>query len=282
MAQPETALATGTIERFVPKPPLRNFVGLIWQYHGLVQPHFLERVLPTGTMGIIINLAEDTTRIYHPSDSTRIETLRGSVLSGPYSGFFLIDTAEQLSVLGVSFTPGGAAPFLAVPATEARDAHVSLEDVWGLSARHLRDELLSADPQERLRIIQEWLLARANGDLTRHPAVTYALTEFSGVPHTRTVSAVTDRVGLSSRRFIQLFDEEVGLTPKLYCRIQRFQHVIKLAHQSEDIDWADLAAMSGYYDQSHMIRDFQEFSGLSPSAYLKDRGPHLNHVPLPA
>ena len=116
--------------------------------------------------------------------------------------------------------------------------------------------------------------------LTRHPAVAYALTEFSGVPHTRAVSEVTDQVGLSSRRFIEVFDSEVGLTPKLFCRIQRFQHAKRLAHQSDDIDWADLAAMSGYYDQSHMIRDFEEFSGLSPSAYLKDRGPHLNHVPL--
>ena len=282
MAPLDARLQVGAIDRFVPPHPLRKFVDLIWQYDCLVQPHFLERVLPTGTMGIIINLAEDATRIYHPRDSTQVETNRGSILFGPYSGFFSIDTAEQASVLGVSFTPGAASPFLHMPAAEARDAHVSLEDVWGPAARHLRDELLSANPQKRFQILQQWLLARANGDLTRHPAVTYALTEFAGVPHTRTVSEVTDRVGLSQRRFIELFDEEVGLTPKLYCRIQRFQHAIRLAHRSEDIDWADLAAMSGYYDQSHMIRDFQEFSGLNPSAYLKDRGPHLNHVPLPA
>ena len=126
------------------------------------------------------------------------------------------------------------------------------------------------------------LIKRLRRDLSRHPAFTYALTEFSGVPHTRTVSDVTDRLGLCSRRFTEVFDDEVGLTPKLYCRIQRFTHAIKLAHQTDDVDWADLAAMAGYYDQSHMIRDFQEFSGLNPSAYLKDRGIHMNHVPLSA
>jgi len=277
----DTALS-GVIETYVPKAPLRKFVDLIWRYDGFVQQHTLERVLPTGTMQIIINLAEDTSRTYDPQDPRRVETHPGSILSGPHGGFFIIDTAEQASVLGVAFTSGGAAPFIGMPASEVRDLHVSLEDIWGVEARGLRERLLEADPGERFELLEGWLLQQPGEDLNRHPAVTYALTEFSGVPHTRTVAHVTDQVGLSARRFIELFDEEVGLTPKLYCRIQRFQYAIKLAHQTEDIDWADLAAMAGYYDQSHMIRDFQEFSGLNPSAYLKDRGPHLNHVPLPA
>jgi AraC-like DNA-binding protein len=277
----DTALA-GVTETYVPKAPLRNFVDLIWRYDGLVQAHDLERVLPTGTMQIVINLVDDTSRKYDPQDPRRVERHPGSILSGPHGAFFLIDTAEQASVLGVAFMPGGAAPFLRMPAREVRDLHVSLEDIWGVDARGLRERLIEAGPDERFAILEGWLLQHARGDLTGHPAVTYALTEFAGVPHTRTVSEVTDRVGLSQRRFIELFDEEVGLTPKLYCRIQRFQHAIRRVHRSEDVDWADLAAMSGYYDQSHMIRDFQEFSGLNPSAYLRDRGPHLNHVPLPA
>jgi AraC-like DNA-binding protein len=278
----DTGFQTGTIERFVPKEPLRKFVDLIWQCEGLVQPHSLERVLPTGTMGIIINLAEDTSRKYDPRDPRRVETYGGSIVSGPHGGFCVIDTAEQVSVLGVSFNPGGAPPFLAMPGRELRDLHVSLHDVCGKGAHGLRERLLEAESHERFALIESWLLEQAHGDLTRHPAVTYALTQFSGMPHTRSVAEVTDQIGLSSRHFIQLFDEEVGLTPKLFCRIQRFQHAIKLAHQNEDVDWADLAVLAGYYDQSHMIHDFQEFSGLNPSAYLKHRGPHLNHVPLPA
>jgi len=281
VAQLDTALS-GVTETYVPKAPLRNFVDLIWQYDGLVQPHALERVLPTGTMQIIINLAEDTSRTYDPQDPRRVETHPGSILSGPQGGFFVIDTAEQASVLGVAFTSGGASPFIGMPASEVRDLHVSFEDVWGVDARGLRERLLEARPRERFALLGGWLLQQAREDLNRHPAVTYALSEFSGVPHSRTVADVTDQVGLSTRRFIQVFDKEVGLTPKLYCRIQRFQYAIRLAQHSEDIDWADLAASSGYYDQSHMIRDFQEFSGLNPSAYLKDRGAHLNHVPMPA
>ena len=272
----------GTIERIIPRPALRPFVDLLWRYDGLVQSHDLERVLPTGTMQIIINLADDASRKYDGDNPRRVETHNGAILSGPHGRFFIIDTAEQSSVLGISFRPGGAAPFLGMPAGEVRDLHVSVEDLFGIGARHLREQLLGADGSQQFQILENWLVAQADGRLTQHPAIAYALTEFSGVPHTRSVSDVTDRIGLSPRRFIELFDAEVGLTPKLFCRIKRFQQAIRIAHKAEVIDWADLAAMAGYYDQPHMIRDFQEFSGLNPSAYLKQRGPHLNHVPLPA
>jgi AraC-like DNA-binding protein len=276
-----TTRAPEVIRQVVPRPELRPFVDLIWQYDGLIQSHELERVLPTGTMQIIINLAEDASRKYDASDPEQIEEHSGAIVSGPHGRFFLIDTAEQASVVGISFTPGGAAPFLGMPASELRDLHVSLEDLFGGTGRDLREQLIEAETSERFRILEDWLLARANGRLTRHPAVAYALTEFRGVPSTRSVSDVTERAGLSSRRFIELFDAEVGLTPKLFCRIKRFQHALRIVQQT-DVDWADLAAMAGYYDQSHMIRDFQEFCGLNPGAYLKQRGPHLNHVPLPA
>ena len=282
MAPLSSASNPGVINGFSPRRELRPFVDQIWRYDGLVQEHDLERVLPTGTMQIIINLADDTSRKYDRDDPRRVETHHGAIVSGPHAGYFIIDTAEQVSVLGISFTPGGAAPFLDMPASELRDLHVSIENIWGNVARQLREQLLEAEDSDPFGILEDWLLARGNGGLGRHPAVAYALTQFSGVPHTRSISDVTDRVGLSPRRFIELFDAEVGLTPKLFCRIKRFQHAIRIVHQAEVIDWADLGAMAGYYDQSHMIRDFQEFSGLNPSAYLKQRGPHLNHVPLPA
>ena len=278
MAPLSTRSRPGGIERFIPRGKLRPFVDLIWQYNGLLQAHDLERVLPTGTMSIIINLADDKSRKYAPADPRRVERLPGSILSGPHGAYFLIGTAEQASVLGVAFTPGGAAPFLHMPASEVRDLLVSLEDVWGAEAHGLRERLLEATPDGRFAILESWLLQQACGDLTQHPAVTHALTEFGGVPHIQSVSEVTDHVGLSSRRFIEVFDDEIGLTPKLYCRIRRFQHAIRLVHESDDVDWADLAARVGYYDQSHLIGEFQEFSGLNPSAYLKDRGIHMNHV----
>ena len=91
---------------------------------------------------------------------------------------------------------------------------------------------------------------------------------------------VTRQTGLSHRRFIEVFRDQVGLTPKVYWRLQRFRQVLQRVHRAPRVEWADLALECGYYDQAHFIRDFRAFSGLSPSAYLAQRGEHLNHVPL--
>ena len=75
---------------------------------------------------------------------------------------------------------------------------------------------------------------------------------------------------------------KLGLTPKLFCRVSRFQKVIRTAHAHGDINWTQLALDCGYYDQAHFIHDFQSFAGITPSEYLERRTPHVNHVPMEA
>jgi transcriptional regulator GlxA family with amidase domain len=113
-----------------------------------------------------------------------------------------------------------------------------------------------------------------------HPAVTYALNCFDHPRYANRVAAITDRVGLSPRRFIQLFHQQVGITPKAFCRVRRFQRVLREVRDRRPIDWAQIALICGYYDQPHFIHDFQAFSGLTPNAYSAVATPHLNHLKL--
>ena len=107
---------------------------------------------------------------------------------------------------------------------------MSLESVWGATANDLCDRLLEAEtPETRFCIVEQSLLAYAARPLAWHPAIAFALKEFQGMsshPNTRTISDVTEHIGLSLRRFIQVFSEAVGLTPKLFCRTWRFQEVL--------------------------------------------------------
>jgi AraC-like DNA-binding protein len=77
-----------------------------------------------------------------------------------------------------------------------------------------------------------------------------------------------------------VFRNEVGLTPKLYCRIRRFQNVVAAIHKLREPDLAEMALCCGYFDQAHFIHDFRVFSGVSPSAYLKYRTSSPNHVAM--
>ncbi len=116
--------------------------------------------------------------------------------------------------------------------------------------------------------------------MIRHRAVAFALEALRNTPQAWTVADLAGRVGLCQRRFIRLFAEEVGLTPKLYGRIVRFQEVLRVIDSGKRVSWARLAAASGYYDQAHFINDFRAFSGMNPTAYLGLRTEHINHVPL--
>jgi AraC-like DNA-binding protein len=265
----------------IPHAPLSEFVELFWLYQGPRPAHSKERILPSGTPQIIINLRQDALRIYEPGSTDRVQSFRRSLLSGARSEFCVIDTASQESIMGIHFKPGGAFPFFRLPASEVHNAHVSLDALWGEYAADLRDQLLEAPGAEaRFRILEQALWARVDHPLVRHPAVAYALKEFQGAPPTRMVSDVIGQIGLSPRRFIEIFSEEVGLTPKLFCRIQRFQRILRRVATGRQVEWADVACACGYFDQAHFIHDFQAFSGLNPTSYLSQKGSHPNHVPL--
>jgi AraC-like DNA-binding protein len=124
------------------------------------------------------------------------------------------------------------------------------------------------------------LLAAAGGVLERHPAVAFALNAFHEAAETRKIGEVAEQIGISPRRFIEVFRKEVGLSPKLFCRVRRFQKVLGMISAGRGLDWAEIALTCGYFDQPHFIHDFQSFSGINPSSYLADHIEHLNHVPM--
>ncbi|HTS66106.1 MAG TPA: DUF6597 domain-containing transcriptional factor [Candidatus Acidoferrales bacterium] len=101
-----------------PGGALAGFIELLWYWDGPAQPHAFERLLPDGSMELIINLDEDEVRIYDRRDLGRYERLDGCSLMGPHSEYFVIDTAQQVRVMGVHFGPGGAFPFLPLPADD--------------------------------------------------------------------------------------------------------------------------------------------------------------------
>lgn len=267
---------------YIPPPPLADFIDLCWLYEGESQPHIKERLLPTNAMELVINLHEDSIKIYDSQDPQQYQCFKGSVLSGLYAKPYIIDTTHQLSVIGVHFKPGGAFPFFPLPVNELQDIHVSLEALWQIKAQDLRDQLLALPtPLAKLHFLAAYLHQQAGCPLVRHPAVRWSLKEFHRADHTRSIADLIKYLGFSKRHFIQMFKEQVGLPPKLFCRVHRFQSVLRHLQTQTIVNWADVAITCGYFDQAHFIHDFKELAGLSPTAYLNQRGEHLNHVPLP-
>ena len=272
---------------YVPRAPLSAFVEDFWLYEDYTGVQAHERILPTGTFELVFNLREDALRIYGPSNVSFCRRYAGAVISGPYSAAFLTDADEETAIMGVHFKPGGAATVLAPPASAFADDHVDLETLWGPGAAELRERLCALrDPLARFRLLERVLEARLREPGRRRNAVSLALDALTRTHGRVTIREVARAVDLSPRRLTDLFAMEVGMTPKRFGRIQRFHNAVATSQQA-GADWAQVAVECGYFDQSHLIRDFTAFSGLSPAAFderwtrLNRAGAHVKRFHLP-
>jgi AraC-like DNA-binding protein len=252
-------------QHYVPRGPLSEFVGLFWYYRGHDVEYSKERILPMPNTGLVIFLGRGPA---------------AAGISGPQSESFIIERRSMDEILGIHFKPGGAFPFLDFPLGELHGQHLGLEDVWGArEASELICRLHEARTiEKKFQLLEAWLTGIAVHRLKHHPAVAFALREFDQDSGLISSAVMAERVGFSQRRFIELFRNEIGLTPKLYCRVQRFQNVITRVEKLKSVDWVDVALSCGYFDQSHFNHDFREFSGLSPTEYMELRTGHHSHV----
>jgi len=268
-----------------PGPPLNEFVDYFWLIEG-GQTQRLENILPSGTIELVVNLKDNAIHIHDREQPEQYVRYSGAVFSGTYSRSFVCNGLQHEAILGVHFKAGGAFPFLGIQANELTNAHANLGDLWGRTGLELRERLCNAvTPQQRFRITEEALLGRLHYDTTRQLLLNDALKMFAMGGTGALVRNVSRELGFSQRRFIQMFSSQVGLTPKIFCRVQRFQQARVLAERFDVPDWARLALTCGYFDQSHLINDFREFSGSTPGIYSaqqqhKDARLKDNHVPL--
>jgi AraC-like DNA-binding protein len=191
--------------------------------------------------------------------------------------------------MGVHFWPGGAFRFLGLSAYELANTHIDLATIWGRHAEEIRERLAVAPSSgHRFRLLENALLSRLRRPLEHHPAVSLALIGLRSENSRAVVSKLAREAGVSDRRFIDVFRSEVGLNPKLFHRVQRFQRVLIQVRRLPEPEWAQLALEYGYFDQSHLIRDCLAFSGFSPADYLRrlkelhKKGLHVkfNHLPV--
>jgi AraC-like DNA-binding protein len=175
----------------------------------------------------------------------------------------------------VRFKPGGAYPFFGVPVAELTDAVVPLASLSTAADAALQRALEERTTLERATAVQD-VLAGALTDPVFEPAsvpmVRRALRVLDASPELPRVADLAKGLGVSERHLRRAFDDVVGLSPKAYLRVVRFQRAFKGARTSRAESWARIAQFHGYYDQAHMISEFRALSGRTPSALRSHPG----------
>jgi len=258
-----------------PHPSLAQHINYYWCVSDAPRRESVH-VVPSGTLEIVFNLDGGKNRIGDPIEPARFAPYADAVVSGAQSRYFVIDVSAHASLIGVHFRPGGAFALLGMPPGALSDAHANLDAIWGARATEVLERLRAAsNPEARFRILDCEFMQRLRRAALPRDEVRFALHRLGGT--NARVDGVAAEVELSHRRFIALFTEQVGVTPKVFSRVGRFQRTWRQARKGVPRDWAELALTAGYFDQSHLIREFVRLSGLPPTEFLQRSGAAQGH-----
>lgn len=254
-----------------PSPELAEQIECFWLLTGTGASGESEaqRVLPDGCPELIFNFGDPFQRLL---ENGRTEKQGRALVAGQLERAIRIRPTGAVRLLGLRFRPGGAHRFLGFPQNELTGRIQELEAVAGMWARPLISEVLDARTRGEAKAALERVLVRRRRERTEaEQGVEKAVDAILASGGMVLPGRLAEAMGISGRQLARRFERVVGLGPKRFCRIIRFQQVFRRVERGERVSWAAVAAECGYYDQAHLIKDFKEFSGETPPAlFLQD------------
>lgn len=250
-----------------PKAPLNRLVECFWTLEGdAADASEPERILPDGCVELILNFGTEFSQ--HSENGPRLQPR--NFLVGQMTGPIVISPTGRVELLGIRFHPGGTSPFLRTPLHEVTDQVVEL---GGLSSKLERDLLSATAHSSELSQKITAVEALLSGYLTNTKNDCWPMALAARIVNSRglvSVDQLANDAGISSRQLERRFMREVGVGPKLLGRIIRFQQVFR-AVEYHNAAWAEIAIECGYYDQAHLIRDFNQFAQQTPAVLFSSQ-----------
>lgn len=221
---------------------------------------------PSGDLTVVISLDEPM----ELAGSGRFETMVGGLTSRSVA---IRHDGTQYGVQ-LALTPLGARAILGVPAAALAEEVVALDELLGPIGGELVDRLRGAATwPARFRVLDAVLAQRVSAASAPghglRPEVAEAWRRLVASRGQVQVGALSAALGWSRRHLGDRFRSEIGLTPKVAARVLRFEHAHQLATTVDPPSWADVATVAGYADQAHLVRDWQAFTGRSPTAWRR-------------
>ncbi|MGB7208737.1 MAG: AraC family transcriptional regulator [Pyrinomonadaceae bacterium] len=265
----------------IPAFPLDKFIEVFVYFEGVQHAHNFDRFLPNGDTEILIDFHDTPQFIYDNNSLKEIQACHHVWASGLRTEPITIPAGNKSEMMVISFKKGKAAPFFPFPMEEIKDSVVDADLVWGSDFGYLRERLLATkDMDARFRMAEDFLLKKFRFALDLNPCVAYAIGEMTNHPDAISIARMNQKIGYSQKHFTDMFRRNVGVTPKAYLKIMRFQKAVKTIDAASAIEWNLIAQDCGFYDQSHFINDFKHFSGFTPDEYAKIHTNYQNYVPV--
>jgi AraC-like DNA-binding protein len=242
----------------LPPPGLARIVECYWIAESEDASPAKEKIIPDGFPEMIFHYG-DPYRINLHHNAWELQSQ--SLLAGQIRRYFFLENTGKSGVLGIKLQPTALTHLFDIPMCTLTD---KVADLSAIMAVPLRSLLCTAAPHdEKITAINEWFSSLPLWEEDHADKAIELIREYKGAI---AVAEIVAQLGISERHLERLFKRSVGLSPKFYARIIRFNHIFHL-NQERNPGWTDLAFNAGYYDQSHFIRNFKAFTGEDPSGY---------------
>lgn len=254
-----------------PAPDLADSIAMMWEGHGDL-PSFTEKILPRPTVELMFNLGNPH-RVLSIDGHACDEPYDCGWLSGMQQRFLTVHTPNGSHLISVSLKPLGAWRLLRLPMTDVTGQVPLISAIWGRRMDLMREQLLEAEgPAQRFERLESWIRKRL--DFSRRiPAWLPHASQQLELSHGQVgIYELSRELGISRALLHRDFREHIGLAPKVYARMCRFHHLMTYPAESYGA-WLDRAEQLGYYDDSHLYRDFRAITGSTPKQYWQQRSP---------
>lgn len=260
----------------LPSPALAPYIRHYWLLETDSIARNTERIIPSGNMQMLFYRGNPVS-LASRQDIRQLDSQ--SVICGQFIGFSDLSYTGNVKILAVVFQTYAASVFFRMPVSEFCDRKVTADETGDRELQELEDRILyEADDRNCIRMIEQFLLHRLNPpkayNLERmHSAVSMINRKRGEVR----ISELASSVFLSTKQFQRIFTGHVGISPKDFLRIIRFQHALYTLQSTPNLSFSQLACACGFYDQPHLINEFKVFSGYTPKEYLAICAPYSDY-----
>ena len=226
------------------------------------------KILPDGTTSIIFSIGSPIGISDANGDPKK---LSDNLIVGTHKKYYVINAKIGTHIVGIKFKQGGAYNFFKIPMMQFSNKIVNLTDVLNGETEKLRAKLISAKDDEAIRrVLDYYFLLKVDMLEEAYNVVDSAIKEVSAKVNPTLIKSFCETANISNKHLISLFNNKVGLSPKLIHRLNKFINVIELLQKKRNVNWPEVAYECQYYDQAHLINEFKSFSGLSPKKYFEN------------
>ena len=254
---------------YTPCPDLQPFVKCYWSLEDDAKKEPVkQRVLPDGCMEMIFHYGDPYRQYFEDGSSI---TQPRSFLFGQITKYIEIAPTGISGIISARFLPDGIFPFINMPVSTLENKAVSLREIFTDEGKIFEEQVINAsDLQGRIKLIETFLLAK----LAEQPAID-AITKscvdiiFQSQGQIG-LAALADKMNIHRRNMERKFTSVIGISPKQLARVARLQAALKMIQQKKFNSLTEIAYEMGYFDQAHFIKDFREFTGISPKSFFAD------------